>query len=91
MTAEPVLTQFLVDVTRGHRRDAFRADREAEIAASRLGEALRDAVRREDVAALWAAGAHPMALLYFARACGWTSEAYYRSIDSASSLQSRTR
>ena len=30
------LTQFLVDITRGHRRDAFAADREAVLTASKL-------------------------------------------------------
>lgn len=79
-----VLTQFLIDVTRGHRRQAFADDREAVIAASKLDERLRTAVRDEDIASLWRAGAHPMALLYFARLSGWTAEDYYRCIGAAS-------
>jgi len=79
-----VLTQFLIDVTRGHRRQAFADDREAVIAASKLDERLRTAVRDEDIASLWRAGAHPMALLYFARLSGWAAEDYYRCIGAAS-------
>ena len=78
------LTQFLIDVTRGHRRQAFASDREAVIAESKLDERLRTAVRDQDLATLWRAGAHPMALLYFARASGWAADDYYRCIGAAS-------
>ncbi|MEO6743403.1 MAG: hypothetical protein ABIS28_00135 [Caldimonas sp.] len=78
-----VLTQFLIDVTRGHRRQAFASDREAVIGQSKLDEGLRTAVRDEDMATLWRAGAHPMALLYFARLSGWAAEDYYRCIEAA--------
>ena len=74
------LTQFLIDITRGHRRDAFAADPAAELSASMLDEPTRAAVLDQDVAALWLAGAHPMALMYFARASGWANERYYRCI-----------
>jgi hypothetical protein len=74
------LTQFLIDVTRGPQREAFAANREPVIAASKLDEVLRAAVRAQDMAALWQAGAHPMALLYFARASGWAADDYYRCI-----------
>ena len=79
-----VLTQFLIDVTRGHRRHAFTADREAVIAESKLEERLRTAIRDQDIATLWRAGAHPMALLYFARLSGWAADDYYRCIADAS-------
>ena len=78
------LTQFLIDVTRGHRRHAFAADREAVIAASKLDEPLRTAIRDQDIATLWRAGAHPMALLYFARLSGWAADDYYHCIGAAS-------
>jgi len=74
------LTQFLIDITRGHRRDAFAADPAAVLSASMLDAATRAAVQDQDVAALWLAGAHPMALMYFARASGWANERYYRCI-----------
>lgn len=74
------LTQFLVDVTRGHRKEAFAADPKAVLAASSLDEPLRAAVLAQDIGALWLAGAHPMALMYFARASGWTNERYYRCV-----------
>ena len=79
-----VLTQFLIDVTRGPLRQAFAADREAVIAASKLDERLRAATREQDIATLWRAGAHPMALLYFARLSGWAADDYYRCIAEAS-------
>ncbi|TFY97450.1 hypothetical protein [Ramlibacter rhizophilus] len=77
------LTQFLVDITRGHRRADFAADAEAVLADAPLSAALREAVRRQDMAALWQAGAHPMALLYFARASGWDNERYYACLAQA--------
>ena len=83
MSAAARLTQFLVDITRGPAQPAFRADPEATIAASRLDERLRDALRTQDVATLWRAGAHPMALLYFARASGWDNARYYACVEAA--------
>lgn len=77
------LTQFLIDITRGHRRDAFAADPAAVLSASSLDPGTRTAVLELDVAALWLAGAHPMALMYFARASGWANERYYRCISEA--------
>lgn len=77
------LTQFLVDVTRGQRKSEFAADPEAVLAASPLGETMRAAVREQDIGALWQAGAHPMALMYFARACGWDNARYYRCVSDA--------
>jgi hypothetical protein len=77
------LTQFLIDVTRGHRQAAFAAGRDAVIAESKLDEGLRTALRDQDLATLWRAGAHPMALLYFARASGWAADDYYRCIGAA--------
>ncbi len=71
------LTQFLIDVTRGHLRDAFAADPNGVLSASPLDEGPRRAVRAQDIGALWLSGAHPMALLYFARSCGWDNERYY--------------
>ena len=78
-----VLTQFLVDVTRGPRRGDFAADRRAVVDASALDAPLRAAVLDDDVAVLWLAGAHPMALLYYARGSGWTNERYYGCIERA--------
>lgn len=71
------LTQFLIDITRGHRKGEFTADAEGVLAASSLAEPLRRAIREQDVGTLWQAGAHPMALLYFARSCGWQNDRYY--------------
>lgn len=76
------LTQFLVDVTRGPLRQAWAADPQQVLAASALDDELRRALREQDVRALWRAGAHPMALLYFARLCGWNNERYYAAIAS---------
>ena len=77
------LTQFLVDVTRGQRKDAFASDPEAVLAASPLEDSLRTAIRAQDIGTLWLADAHPMALMYFARACGWANDRYYRCISEA--------
>ena len=79
------LTQFLVDITRGHRKAEFEADPDGVLAASPLDEAMRTAVRDQDIGALWRAGAHPMALMYFARACGWANDRYYRCVSDAES------
>lgn len=77
------LTQFLIDVTRGHQAGAFRENREQVIGASGLPQGIQAALLGQDMALLWKAGAHPMALLYFARACGWDGERYYGCISSA--------
>jgi len=77
------LTQFLIDVTRGPLKDAFAADAAAVLATSRLEASLRVAILERDVAALWLAGAHPMALMYFARGSGWDNDRYYRCISDA--------
>jgi hypothetical protein len=78
-----MLTQFLIDVTRGARRDAYAADAAAVIAAAPLGEQQRDLVRTADIAGLYAAGVHPIVLLTFARSCGWSMERYYDCLDAA--------
>ncbi len=77
------LTQFLVDVTRGQHKDAFAADPSALLAAAPLDDSLRDAIRTQDIGTLWLAGAHPMALMYFARSCGWANDRYYLCITEA--------
>ena len=77
------LTQLLIDITRGPRKDAYAADPAHVLAGSALDEGLRAAVLRQDIGALWLAGAHPMALMYFARGIGWPNERYYRCIGEA--------
>lgn len=77
------LTQFLVDVTRGHRKAEFIADRDAVLGASSLQPELRDAIRTADLGTLWLAGAHPMALMYFARSLGWDNPRYYACLEAA--------
>ncbi len=77
------LTQFLIDVTRGHRKNEFMNDVEHVLSTSILDDATRAAVRTQDIGALWLAGAHPMALMYFARACGWANERYYGCLSDA--------
>ncbi|MCE9659043.1 MAG: hypothetical protein K8R60_10820 [Burkholderiales bacterium] len=77
------LTQFLIDITRGHRKEAFAADPANVVAASTLSTRVRTAVLEQDIATLWLADAHPMALMYFARASGWANERYYRCIADA--------
>ncbi len=77
------LTQFLIDITRGHRAHAFAKDAAGVLATSPLDDATRAAVLEQDVATLWRAGAHPMALMYFARASGWANDRYYRCVAEA--------
>ena len=77
------LTQFLIDITRGHRKDDFAADPSNVLATSTLDTRMRAAVLERDIAALWLAGAHPMALMYFARTSGWANDRYYRCISDA--------
>ncbi len=77
------VTQFLVDITRGHRKNEFAADPERVLAMSPLDAQMQVAVREQDIGTLWLAGAHPMALLYFARACGWANDRYYNCISDA--------
>jgi len=80
---ETAVTQFLIDITRGHLKQAYAEDSPKVIAASQLSEAMRAAVREQDIAALWLAGVSPMALLYFARLSGWSMERYYACIAEA--------
>lgn len=80
---DAVVTQFLIDITRGHLKEAYAENREAVIAASPLPEAMRAAVREQDIAALWLAGVSPMALLYFSRLSGWSMDRYYACVADA--------
>jgi hypothetical protein len=77
------LTQFLIDVVRGVRAREFASDPEAVIRSSGLDARLQEALRSSDVGALWLAGAHPVALMYFARSLGWPNERYYGCLDAA--------
>lgn len=77
------LTQFLIDVTRGHRSGDFAKDPDGVLKSSGLADDLCKAIREQKVDALWLAGAHPMALLYFARECGWSGDRYYECIGAA--------
>lgn len=77
------LTQFLVDITRGRRKSEFSADPGSVLETSALDERMRTAVLDHDIGTLWLAGAHPMALMYFARASGWDNDRYYRCIADA--------
>ncbi len=77
------LTQFLVDITRGRRKSEFATDPRSVLEASALDESTRTAVLGHDIGTLWLAGAHPMALMYFARASGWDNDRYYRCIADA--------
>ncbi len=83
------MTQFLIDISRGQKKVQFAEDPETVLADSDLPDWQVAAIRDQDIAALWSAGAHPMALLYFARTCGWSAQQYYDCIsrsDSASSM-----
>ena len=77
------LSQFLIDITRGPLKEAYGTDPGGALAASPLDDSTRAAVLAQDMATLWLAGAHPMALMYFARASGWANERYYRCITDA--------
>lgn len=77
------LTQFLIDITRGHKKEGFAADANAVLAQTGLAPELQQAIREQDVAALWLAGASPMALLYFARLSGWDMPRYYDCVTQA--------
>lgn len=79
------LTQFLIDVTRGHRKDEFDEAPESTVKTSELDGPLQAAILCKDIGALWLAGAHPMALLYFSRACGFSNGSYYRAVELAES------
>lgn len=80
---ETIVTQFLIDITRGHLAQAYKEDSDAVIAASGLSDAMRAAVREQDIASLWKAGVSPMALLYFARLSGWPMDRYYDCVTKA--------
>lgn len=84
------MTQFLIDVSRGHNKARFADDPEAVLAECELPERQIVAIREQDIAALWSAGAHPMALLYFARTCGWSAQQYYACIAQSESSNSMT-
>lgn len=77
------LTQFLIDVVRGPLRADFARAPAEVLAATALSDALRAAVRDQDIAALYRAGAHPMALMYFARTLGWDNPRYYACLEGA--------
>ena len=76
-----VLTQFLIDIVRGVRKDEFASDPDAVLSGSVLDNEMQQAIRSRDIATLWLAGAHPMALMYFARSIGWSNERYYACLD----------
>lgn len=80
---DAALTQFLIDVVRGARVCEFSSDPEAVICSSGLDTRLQEALRSSDVGALWLAGAHPVALMYFARSLGWPNERYYGCLAAA--------
>ncbi len=80
----PALSQFLVDITRGPLRAAFQAEEARLIERADLPDSLRAALASRDIAALWRAGAHPMALLYYSRLIGWPMDRYYACISEAS-------
>lgn len=71
------LDQFLVDVTRGELASRFACDAASVIADANLPEELKQAVEGKDIAFLFKAGGHPMALLYFARSLGISNDQYY--------------
>ncbi|MGD9945023.1 MAG: hypothetical protein AB7S98_17475 [Burkholderiaceae bacterium] len=77
------LSQFLIDITRGPWKGDFAANGERLVNAAPLDEQTKTAIRNQDIGALWLAGAHPLALLYFSRACGWDNERYYRCLSEA--------
>ena len=77
------LTQFLIDIVRGALRSEFASNPEAVVRASSLDDDLKHAVRSQDIEALWLAGVHPMALMYFARSIGWSNERYYGCLEAA--------
>lgn len=74
------LTQFLIDIVRGPHCAAHAGNPEATLAASGLAPDLQAAIRAQDIAALFRAGAHPMALMYYARSIGWDNARYYACI-----------
>lgn len=82
---DPKLSQFLVDITRGSLKAAFQIDESAVIESTRLPDSIRSALISRDIAALWRAGAHPMALLYYSRLIGCPMDRYYACISGANS------
>lgn len=84
------LTQFLIDVTRGQRSREFAEDPGAVIEASGLSDGFRAALRDHDLLSLATWGAHPMALLYYARKIGWDNDRYYRCIGATDRTASTT-
>lgn len=80
---ETVVTQFLIDITRGHLKKAYEENSDAVINASPLSDDMRLSIKNQDIARLWLAGVSPMALLYFARLSGWTMDRYYTCLNEA--------
>jgi hypothetical protein len=80
-----LLTQILIDVTRGRLREAFTTNPEEAIASSPITAEQRDYVLNGDIPALWTSGVHPLVLLTFARHCGWSVEQYYECLNKAPS------
>jgi hypothetical protein len=78
-----MLTQFLIDVTRGRLRDAYAAAPSSSIDGAPLSETQRVLVRAVDIGGLYTAGANPLVLLTFARTHGWTMERYYAVVAEA--------
>ncbi|MCC6006914.1 MAG: hypothetical protein JJU40_04490 [Rhodobacteraceae bacterium] len=85
------LTQFLIDISRGQAKARFAENPEAVLAECDLPERQIAAIREQSIAALWADGAHPMSLLYFARSCGWSAQKYYECISQSESATSMTQ
>lgn len=79
------LSQFLVDVTRGPLKSEFQAEEALVIQRAALPQSIRAALLSHDIGALWRAGAHPMALLYYSRLIGCPMDRYYACIGEANS------
>lgn len=80
---DPAITQFLIDITRGHLKEAYANDAATVLSASDLGQEARRAIADTDIAALWLMRVSPMALLYFSRLSGWAMDDYYSCITQA--------
>lgn len=74
------LSQFLIDVTRGPLKSEFQTEEARVIESAALPQSIRSALKSHDIAALWRAGAHPMALLYYSRLIGCPMDRYYACI-----------
>lgn len=78
-----MLTQFLIDITRGRLREAYASAPQETLAAAPLSDAQRALISGADIAGLFSAGTNPMVLLTFARQCGWSMERYYACVTEA--------